>query len=115
MDDEVILEYNQEWLKFDENIIKPFTKAWFLEKPERKEYLKQENIKLFKNKWVIFWLYKLEWIKDWFINNEMEEISEVLWFDIDIEMYVNIENLILDKENLQNFKQKVLFTSSGPI
>jgi len=50
-DDEILLDYNQEWLKVD--WIKPFSKAWFLEKPERKEYLKNiHNYNIFpKTEW----------------------------------------------------------------
>ncbi len=44
------------------NWTKPWTKAWFLEKPERQNYLKPENIIIFKLYSTTVWLAILEWI-----------------------------------------------------
>ncbi len=85
-DDEVAIEFEQdEWLEFE--WIKPWTKAWFEEKPERKRFLEKEKIRILKENWTILGLYKLEWMSEWMKNNKMDYFSKKLWLDINIKYY----------------------------
>ena len=45
---------------FKEKWITPWSKAWLLEKPERKDYLKPETIRTFKKFGTIIWLWIVE-------------------------------------------------------
>jgi len=80
-DGEVLIELEQDkWLNFD--WIKPWTKAWFEEYPERKEYLKSETFETFQKFWTIKWLMIVEWIKS---KEELEKYYENIFKNISIE------------------------------
>lgn len=66
--DEVLISFDKDaW--FRSEWIVPWSKSWFLEKPERKEYLNPENISTFKKFGTIIWLWLIEWSQN----------SKVLW------------------------------------
>ncbi len=103
-DNEIFLNYNQEWLKT--NWIKPFSKAWFLKKPERKEYLKEENLDIIRNYWIVYSIYLFEWKEIW-TNKEIEDISKILWFNISVKNYFYIKK-VYDKLKDENINLKNL-------
>jgi len=90
-DDEILInipiDNNFKWYK-----IKPWTKAWFLEKPERKEYLKFDNYKVIKENGSLIWLWILwedftEYIEDknivW-LNKNFDFCRKELGFDVNM-------------------------------
>ncbi len=90
---------------FNTKWILPWTKAWFLEKTERKEYLKPENIETFKKFWTIVWLWIFEWTKD---ATSLDDFYKDIFNNISPEKSRNsilqlweVFNIILKKEKYE--------------
>jgi hypothetical protein len=108
-DDVLLIFEKDQWFRSDWII--PWTKAWFLEKPERKEYLKPETIKTFKKFGTIIWL----WVVEWSQNPEtLKEFYEYIFTNISPEksrssilQLWEVFNLILKKEEYNIFNELV--------
>ncbi len=96
--DEKILEFEQdEWLEFE--WIKPWTKAWFLEKTERKNYLKENYLKNFYEYWTLIWL--------WFIWEDFSKyIKDSKKIKLSKELQFCKQNFNFDIKELISYKWK---------
>ncbi len=100
-ENEVIFSFEKdEWLTWE---TKPWTKKWFLENTERKNYLKKENYKTIKKFGTIIWIWLLWWCKD---KKSLEKFYKYIFSSINIKksrtsllQLWEIFNLILRKEN----------------
>ena len=110
---EVLIELSQdkdarwEWIG-----PRPWTKKWFEEKPERKRYLKPENIKIFKKYWTMCWCWVVGREEVRLITETYQEMSDLLWFDVWVRNYVfllpewdNIKSLKVEK--IEMLKRKI--------
>ena len=111
-DDEILInldiDKNFEWYNREKL---PWTKKWFLEKPERKQYLNFDNIEIIKENWTAIWLGMLwedffEFIDD--INNvnlweKFNLLKEIIWINKYIlYSYVWEKNGFIFNENIFN-------------
>ncbi len=107
---EVLLEFEQDKnTKFE--WIRPWSKEWFLENPERKKYLKPEYIKTFKKFGTIIWLWIIEWSESakWlskYYTEIFKNISQEKSRSTILQLS-EIFNLILKKENYNIFDEIV--------
>ncbi len=100
-ENEVIFSFEKdEWLTWE---TKPWTKKWFLENTERKNYLKKENYKTIKKFGTIIWIWLLWWCKD---KKSLEKFYKYIFSSINIKksrtsllQLWEIFNLILRKED----------------
>lgn len=111
-DEDVLITFEKDnWFKSD--WISPWSKAWFLEKPERKDYLKPEIIKTFNKFGTIIWLWILEWSQD---TPHLRKFYEFIFTNIShsvsrssILQLWEVFNLLLKKEEYKMLDELVDF------
>ena len=109
-DDEVFIVFEKDqWFSSEWTI--PWTKAWFLEKSGRKNYLSPSNIKTFKKFGTIIWLGIIEWTNS---PDELKWFYEHIFSQIDIEksrssilQLWEVFNLLLKDEKYDIFDELV--------
>ena len=95
-ENEVLLEFPQDkWVKFEWT--RPWTKAWFEERPERREYLKPEFLETFQKFGTIQALMIVEWVKS---KEDLEDYYENLFKRISLEKSRNTILQIAEAFNL---------------
>lgn len=111
-DDEIFITFEKD-TQFKLDWLKPWSKAWFLEKPERKEYLNSKNIKTFKKFGTIIWLWILEWSQDTphlknFYEYIFANISHTISRSSILQLW-EVFNLLLKKEEYKMLDELVDF------
>ncbi len=89
----------------------PWTKDWFAENPERKEYLRPESFETFKKMWTIVWLWIIEWSKT---GKWLKKYYEYIFQNINLKESRNsilqlaeLFNVVLRKGNYEIFDEIV--------
>ncbi|MDD5213298.1 MAG: hypothetical protein PHG82_02645 [Candidatus Gracilibacteria bacterium] len=107
-DDDLLIEFEKdEGMKWDGTI--PWTKKWFLEKPERKEYLTPEKLKTFEKFGTIIGLGLIEGSQD---SESINKFYEYIFQNISLEknrssilQLGEVFNLILKEGNYEIFDE----------
>jgi len=103
---EKILEFELETYEWEWP--EPWTKQWFDEKLERREYLKFESVKILKKYWTMYWCWIIGREEIKMITGEYQQMCDLFWFDIWVRNYVFLLPEWKDIENLRMNEIEIL-------